>query len=60
LHYATQVNAAAHLNLAGPLVLGVVPPQLRLEVLSALDGIRHRGKLDQERLPNSFNDMTPY
>jgi hypothetical protein len=52
------MNADAHMNLLGFLLLGITRLQLLLDLLGALHGMDDRGKVDQEGVPNCFDDMT--
>ena len=52
-----RVNADADMNLLGFVFLGVVRPQLRLNLLGALHGMDHRGKVHQEGITDGFDDV---
>ena len=50
------MNADADVNLFGGLFLGVVGPQLRLNLLGALHGVNDGGKVHQEGVAHGFDD----
>jgi len=57
LDHVTQVNADAHVNLFGLLFLGIVGLELGLNVLRTLHGVDDGGKLKQEAVTGSLNDV---
>ncbi len=50
------MNADADVNLFGFLFLGVVRPQLRLNLLRALHGMHDGGKVHQEGIADGLDD----
>ena len=52
-----EMDADADVNLLGFLLLGVVRPELGLNLLGALHGMDDGGKVHQEGITNGFDDM---
>jgi hypothetical protein len=56
LYDVAEMDADADMNLVGFFLCGVVCPQLRLNLLRTLHGMNHGRKIDQEGIPDSFDD----
>jgi hypothetical protein len=58
LHDIAGVNAAADVNLLRWFFLDIVDTKLGLNLLCALDGMDHGGKVHQKGIPNRLDDGT--
>ena len=53
-----EMNTDADVNLLGFLLFSVVGLELTLNLLGTLDGMNNRGEIHQERITDSFDDLT--
>ena len=52
------MNTNADMNLFVLFFLSIVGVELTLNLLGALHGVHHRGKVHQEGIPDSFDDVS--